>query len=164
MNSILAPDTHNFDGIDIALHHRLMAELNDTKFVETGNLVVVKGNYKATEEPITDPTGIECRVNKWHVDEFLDLTDYSESFIARLGIRFADALRAKLVATSIPGDFRAIISVSEPFEVSRSPGCTVRCHKRRPGNAWLREDLEGYKSEALAVIDWTNSIKRPQAS
>jgi len=155
MKCILGGDEENLNCYDVHLPQGLIDELKSIEFIETGDLVLVEGNYGFVAEHVPDPTGIECLANHWHIDDLIPTSEYSESHMAKLGIGFARELQHKLLATSFRGEFRAIVSVADLLDDSLQRGCTVRCHKLRPGNPWLHEDLEGYRSEALLVIDWT---------
>jgi hypothetical protein len=165
MKRILGGDIQTLASMTFELPQPLLLELDGAEFIEIGGLVVLKGSYKPTgavNDP--DPTGTECSINKWHIEDLLQTTSYSESFLAKAGIRFAQEIRTRLLATLIQGEFRVIVSVTDPLDDSLPLGCTVRCHKRRPENPWLREDLEGYENEALLVIDWINSVQNTQES
>jgi hypothetical protein len=154
MKHILGGGIQDLNDFSVELPEGLVAELKSIEFVELGDLVVVKGDHQPTVEHVLDPTGTECLTNHWHIDDLIPTSEYSESEMARLGIRFARELQNKLQGTLIPGQFRVIVSVTHLLDDPLQQTCTIRCHKLRLTNPWLSEDLEGYRSEAILVLDW----------
>jgi hypothetical protein len=156
MRKILAERLNNLGSITIDLPRSLEKELKEIHIQQYGDLVVVKESYRPAVAPESDPTAIECLINKWHIDGFMSAKSCSAKRISLVGIGLAQRLRAKIEDTLIRGDFRLIVSVSKSLDPPPEYTCTVRFHKLRPGNPWLREDFENYTDEALLVIDWGN--------
>jgi hypothetical protein len=101
-----------------------------------------------------DDTGIEAALNEIDIDHFLGGgSDYQE--IVRLGLDFGFLLRKELLSSGIAGPFRVIVS-ARPADLELNVGsqCTVRVHRRRNGQVWLDDDLEKYREEAVAVLDF----------
>jgi hypothetical protein len=136
------------------LTRKMTKEFAKTRFVERDGLAVMKGGYKSTKNVVDDPTGVECLLNKWHVEDFLETSDPSEFDLATLGWSFTKRLKEIIDLASLTGDLRLIMSVSQSLDTPPVYTCTVHFHKVRPNNPWLDEDLENYKDEAIAVIDW----------
>ena len=86
-----------------------------------------------------DRTGYECFVNHFHVSY-----DGTRAALLRLIVRIAGIRRA-LAEYAPDRSFLVALSIAEGE-------CTVRFHECRPGEAWLADDLEGYKDEAVAAI------------
>ncbi len=100
-----------------------------------------------------DETGIEAALSEINIERFLGKsTDRSE--LSRLGLDFGFFLGKELMRSGFAGPFRVIVS-TQPADPSLSVGdtCTVRFHRMRAGQDWLDDDLENYKSEAIAVLD-----------
>lgn len=103
---------------------------------------------------IEDQTGFECSLSKVHVDSFV-AKETSLSELARLGLDFAWHLRKGLNESKMKGPLRVIVSArAADSESSVGAGCTVRFHRVRAGQVWLSDDLEAYKEEAIAVLDF----------
>ena len=89
----------------------------------------------------------------FHVDDLVEPQELARTGLppltARLGygLRFAEAIRERLVSRFPEQSFRIIVSIDEPGDV------TVRFHRVRPNQSWLADDLESYGSEAVGVFD-----------
>lgn len=94
-----------------------------------------------------DRTGLECYVNKIHLEDFLEEgTTLDGPSLARLAVR-CSRLLASHPRKKFPGrPFRIIVSVDGRV-------CTLRFHKIRPGELWL-QDLH-LVEEALLVVDFS---------
>lgn len=79
-----------------------------------------------------DLTGVECFVNHLHFQS-----------LAR-ALTTAEKIRRTL-EESFSGAFQIIVA-------GRSGDFTVRFHKKRAGESWLSEDLEGYEEEAVLLL------------
>ena len=85
------------------------------------------------EQAGMDRTGYEAFINHIHTRPFSQAWEYAQRLTQRLKRQ--------------PGRFAIIIS----FDGTEA---TVRFHRRRRGEpAWLDENLEGYKAEAVAEVD-----------
>jgi hypothetical protein len=103
--------------------------------------------------PTDDPTGTECQMNRWHIEDLVPPSYKTPRGLAEAGIAFAMSLLGKAKASGPGTPLRAIISVQEKTDDIPYQGCTVRLHTLRPNNPWLADDLDGYRTEALLVID-----------
>jgi hypothetical protein len=103
-----------------------------------------KQHVKISDLP--DKTGFECFINHVH----LPFDGTTETLISCL--EYAATLQDALMLLTQDRQFRVIVSLSEDDEFPKS-ACTVRFHQIRPGENWIVEDLEGYKSEAILVFD-----------
>ena len=136
-----------------------LASIASGGFEETDGCVVLKSVLvvAATRrflEETDQETGIEAALNEINVERFLAKpTDRSE--LARLGLDFGFLLGKELTRSGIAGPFRVIVS-TQPADPSLSVGdtCTVRFHRMREGQVWLEDDMESYKLEAVAVLDF----------
>jgi hypothetical protein len=75
--------------------------------------------------------------------------------LARTGCDFAWILRRELLKSNTQGPFRIIVSAqSADRELNVGPTCAVCFHRIRAYQTGLADDLEGYKLEAIAVLDF----------
>jgi hypothetical protein len=92
-----------------------------------------------------DRTGLECFVNKIHIEEKEPVTLQEQGYI------FVDTLRQLLEPRGV---FNIIMGLSYS-DFDGKPDiltCNVRFHKVRAGESWLRDDLETYKDDGLLVL------------
>lgn len=116
-------------------------------------------NTRPRANNVDDETGFECNMSKVHLDAFVD-ENVPLSELARIGCAYAMYLRQAILRSQVSGDFRIIVDTQLPdanFRVGNV--CSVRFHKTRPGQAWLVDDLESYKENAL----WVLEFKKPAA-
>lgn len=101
----------------------------------------------ATLRQFPDRTGYEAFINHLHVADVLE--EGAEESAARVlsqAIAFARAIEA-LVAPH--GAFEIVVGVDK-----ESPSdCHVRFYRRRPGETWVAQDLEGYEGEGILVLE-----------
>jgi hypothetical protein len=103
---------------------------------------------------LDDETSLECSLSKVHLDAFVDAA-IPLSELARIGCAYAMYLRKALLSSPVSGTFRVIVAAQLPDpELEVGNVCTVRFHKVRSGQAWLVDDIESYKTEALWVLDF----------
>jgi hypothetical protein len=102
---------------------------------------LAKRASSASGSDFPDLTGYECFVNHVHIDDYVE--DADERTLALVGVAFARRVCELLSARS--GDFNVIVGTDEL-------SCSVRFHQVRAGEAWLSNDLESYKEEAIAVL------------
>jgi hypothetical protein len=102
-----------------------------------------KKHVQITDFP--DKTGFECSANHVH----LPFVGTNESLISCL--EYAATLQEALSPFTQDRRFRVIVALPEDDD------CTVRFHQIRPGENWIADDLEGYKSEAILVFDVPSS-------
>jgi hypothetical protein len=108
---------------------------------------LAKRASNASRSDFPDLTGYECFVNHVHIDDYVE--DADPQTLAAMGVTFARRLCELLSERS--GDFNVIVGSDEL-------SCSVRFHLVRAGEAWLSDDLESYRDEAIAVL-----TARPQA-
>lgn len=107
-----------------------------------------------------DLTGRECLANKLHLSYHLpvstgvpddgselDVDEGDQRLMLRQGILLGFAVCELAGKLPEPVPVRSIVSVS------RSSG-TFRFHQVRPGEHWLAEDLDDYKDERIAAVDF----------
>jgi hypothetical protein len=101
-----------------------------------------------------DKTGTEAALSDINIERFL-AKSIDRSELSRLGLDFGFFLGKELMRSGFAGPFRVIVS-TQPADLSQSidDTCTVRFHRLRAGEDWLNNDLESYKSEAIAVLDF----------
>ena len=103
-----------------------------------------------------DRTDYETSGNHIHTMDLL-MDDHNDIFQLMTGMIVADHWRYKLKSTFPSVKFRIIVS----YSVVNMPGdereiihdCVVRFHAVRDGENYLSENLEGYKMEAVGIIE-----------
>jgi hypothetical protein len=100
-----------------------------------------------------DKTDFECLINHVH----LPFDGTNETLISCL--EHAATLQEALIPLAADRKFRVIVSVSEDDEFPKS-ACVVRFHQIRPGENWMAENLEEFKSEAILTFDVPSSSER----
>ena len=104
-------------------------------------------------EQFEDLTGYECAVNHFHPDFYLDPPDHENTeLVLKNGVAFVHALARKLRG-SFPGvPFRIILDYSDETN-DWLMSCTIRFHKVRPAEEWIKlDDLDGYKTGAILIV------------
>ncbi len=91
-----------------------------------------------------DETGYECFLNHLHIQDYLKNSSYISARLEQ-GFAFILCLASLLMNRYPSATFKIILSCSDD-------DCSVRFHKVRPNQTWVRDDLETYESEALAVL------------
>lgn len=124
-----------------------VAEVSQTQvpqMVMANGSVLLADQYRLsiTTSPnqFPDRTGYECFVNHVHLP-----FDGTRAAMLQLMGRI-EGLRKSLRAYAPDRNFQITLSIAN------GEG-TIRFHERRPGEAWLADDLEGYTQEAVAAID-----------
>ena len=122
-----------------------LSDLLSAGFVDQGGCVFfaqfAKRTSGANRSDFPDLTGYECFVNHVHIDDYVE--DADAQTLAALGVTFARRLCELLSARS--DEFNIIVGSDEL-------SCSVRFHRLRAGEAWLSDDLESYRDEAIAVL------------
>lgn len=131
-----------------------LVRMADAGIVEHAGCYFLKAYYRprytATPEQLADRTGLECFVNKVHIDA------YAETSWLPIAVNFALRILERLKSEHPQAAFCFIVSLSDNTTCPDSiPSCTTRFHCIRPGESWAEEDLEGYKLEALLTITGT---------
>jgi hypothetical protein len=118
--------------------------------VELNGCVVPASNPEVTW--VDDETGTECFWTKFHLEDFV--LEPSIEKIARMALGFVWPLRAGIKASRLSGTFRMIASTELPSSAEEKPRCTIRFHRLRAQQAWLGDDLELYRTEAILACDF----------
>lgn len=137
----------------LAAFPKLADLVGEIQFLQDRGMVRVRDSYSANDQPVDDPTGIECLNNRWHIEDLVPDDYQTPRGLAEAGIAFAIALLEKAKPAVMNDVLRAIVSVQEKSDDNPFQSCTVRLHILRPENPWLADDLDGYREEALLVID-----------
>jgi hypothetical protein len=144
----------------------LVADLRDG-FKEVDGCVVpysfqdssIWSETRPRTDNINDETGFECGLSKIHLDDVGSSISLAE--LARIGCAYAMYLRRALLVSPVSGQFRIIVDVQRSdAELQVGNVCVVRFHKIRQGQAWLADDLESYKENALWVFDFEKAAAR----
>ena len=99
-------------------------------------------------ERFPDRTGCEMSVNHIHIEDMLGTERQWEPLeVFAQGYAYARHLAQLLEAR---GHFKVIFSFREDAD---DIGGTVGFHRARPGEAWLAADLEGYREEAVLLLE-----------
>jgi hypothetical protein len=102
-----------------------------------------------------DETSVECSIHEVSIDAYFN-RDVDLKELARTGCDFAWLVRRELLRSNVQGPIRIIVSAQAPdVQLRVGPTCTVRFHRLRNGQAWLANDLEGYRLEAIAAFDFS---------
>lgn len=131
-----------------ALPEKLLALLN-AGFVEEEQCVflsLLKKRAQVQRLDFPDLTGYECFVNHIHVEDYLENGGLPPLEMLGRGIALARELKGRLSRLHGTEHFRIIIA-------SDGPSCTVRFHTVRLDEEWVAKDLNGYKEEAIAVME-----------
>ena len=123
-----------------------------TPLTEINGCVVPALNPSVTW--VEDETGTECFWSHFQLEDFLPETTPSEE-LARTALDFVWPLRKAILAAHLSGSFRMIAAIEFPGLAKAKPSCVVRFHRLRSGQAWIAENLEAYKHEAIMVCDFT---------
>jgi hypothetical protein len=105
---------------------------------------------------VDDETGTECFWSKFHLEDFIP-ADTSLEEVARTALDFVWPLRSAIASSRLSGSFRMIASIEPPNLARTKFSCTIRFHRLRSEQAWVAENLESYKHEAVMVCDFTVS-------
>jgi hypothetical protein len=89
--------------------------------------------HKISGKQQDDATGLECLLNRIHIDDFVDESTPIKVMI-QIAICYALKLKDALLSSTLDGPFRIIISGDSPGH-----SCTVRFHRLRPHQAWLAD-------------------------
>ncbi len=98
-----------------------------------------------------DRTGLECFVNKVHIEE------QSPINIQEQGLLFVSAIRELLEPH---GHFNIMMEVSNS-DIEGKPNiltCNVRFHKIRTGEQWLKDDLDAYRDEGILLLTTGSAV------
>jgi hypothetical protein len=132
---------------EMELVPRLAAILADG-FLELGDCLVLaheEGSVEAARiESYPDATKFEAFINHLHLDDELELPAGDPLVLKQAG-RYAAEL-AELLQGEYPDEAFVIL-------IALGDSCVVRFHKRRSGESWIADDLEGYEYEAVMVVD-----------
>jgi len=127
---------------------------NETNGCVVSRLIAGADAAQRTLDSADDETGIEAALSEVNIERFLDeRIELSE--LSRLGLDFGFLLRKELTRSGLEGPFRVIVSAqSADPSLNMGGTCTVRFHRQREGQVWLDDDLENYRGEAVAVLDF----------
>jgi hypothetical protein len=162
MRALLGADAVAPERVSSPCPSTLMSELRDG-FKELDGCVVPEnfegGSVWSAARPRLnnqdDETGFECSLSKVHIEDFAG-KDLPLADLTRFGIAYALRLRDALLRLSVSGLLRIVVDSQLPSSECdvKSSICIVRFHKLRAGQAWLADDLEGYKLNAVLVIEF----------
>jgi len=113
-----------------------LSRILNSGFVEENGCVFLASeahNSADTRHGELDDTGLECFVNHLHVKSLAEAVQFARRLESALTERFTDS-------------FAVVVSFD-------GRDATVRFHKRRAGEAWVNDNLEGYLDEGIAVFD-----------
>lgn len=107
----------------------------------------VQSSQPTQHQHFPDRTGYEAFINHLHIADILEAgAEESTARILSQAVAFARGLEA-LVAPHGPFEIVVAIDKESPSD------CNVRFYRRRPGETWIADDLEGYKEEGILVLD-----------
>ena len=132
-----------------ALPQKLIALLNEG-FSEEGDCVFLtrlKKQAQVQRLDFPDRTAYECFVNHVHVEDYLENGGLPVLELLGRGIALAREISARLSHLHGTKCFRIIITTDG------SLSCTVRFHLVRPDEDWARKSSNGFKEEAVAIME-----------
>lgn len=68
---------------------------------------------------------------------------------AEAGVTSLNLIRQEIIKYSASVPVQLVLAVG----FHEIPSCTIRFYRRRAGEIWLTDDLEGYQTEAILVED-----------
>ncbi len=102
-----------------------------------------------------DRTGYEAFVNHIHVADALGGAGESSPGVA-LGQAMALGLALEALVAA-HGSFQIVVAA----DTDSPTDCSVRFYKRRSGEVWIEDDLEGYAHEGILVIETPELARAP---
>ena len=96
-------------------------------------------------EDFPDKTGYECFVNKFHVEDYLAKSVFSQQDLLKHAMAFAYKLEGTLLAKYSDISFELVISIQKL-------SCVAYLHIIRENEAWVAQDIESYRSEGVLVM------------
>ena len=132
-----------------ALPQKLVALLSEG-FVEEDECVFLAKLKKKSEVQrldFPDRTGYECFVNHVHVEDYLENGGLPPLELLGRGMAFAHELADRLRALHGMKLFRIIVASDG------GATCTVRFHTVRHEEEWVGKNLNGFREEAIAIME-----------
>ena len=132
-----------------ALPQKLERLLNEG-FTEEDDCVFfaqIKREAQVQKLDFPDRTAYECFVNHLHVEDYLENGGLPPLELLGRGIAFASELADRLHRLHGSRHFRVIVASDG------GATCTVRFHTIRREEQWAGKDLNGFKEEAVAVLE-----------
>lgn len=123
-------------------------------FVEEDECVFLTALKQAAQVKrldFSDRTAYECFVNHIHVEDYLENGGLPPIELLGRGLALAREIADRLARLHGTKRFHIIIS-------STGPTCGIRFHTVRPDESWVAKNLNGYKEEAVAVLDTQESL------
>ena len=118
-------------------------EERDGMFIQKTAPAEISSRMRAN---LQDRTGLECFINHIHIEDYLDDNEKRTSAgILLQGLTYAISLRQKLRGTHSGASFNIILTQS-------AESCSVRFHKIRENESWLRNDIEDYTDEGVCLL------------
>jgi hypothetical protein len=131
-----------------ALPHKLIQLLDEGFVEEDGCVFLARLRQEAPVQRLdfANLTAYECFVNHVHLEDFLENGGLPPLELLGRGIAFARELLQRLSCLHGTKEFRAIVA-------SDGHTSTVRFHTIRPDEQWVSKSFEGFREEALAILE-----------
>lgn len=132
-----------------ALPQRLLALLNEG-FTDEEDCVFfarLKRESQVQKLDFPDRTAYECFVNHVHVEDYLENGGLPPLELLGRGLAFASELADRLHRLHGAKHFRIIVASDG------GASCTVRFHTLRHEEEWVGKNLNGFKEEAIAILE-----------
>jgi len=71
MRRLLRRNPDEIASLDYPIPSPLLGELQSGEFRDFEGVVALEGSYEPTGKVQDDPTGLECILNKWHIEDYL---------------------------------------------------------------------------------------------
>jgi hypothetical protein len=141
------------NGLDLEVPtqlHPVLEKLLEPGFVRLNDSILLRALTQearaVSPTDFPDETGYESFVNHIHVEDYIPHENQSASSLMANSVSLASTLR-KMLRQSFPDQaFEVIVSFQDNHY-------TVRFHKCRKGQQWLRDNLDDYHEEALMVVE-----------
>ena len=106
----------------------------------------LKAGTAGQRQHFPDRTGYEAFVNHIHIEDELDSELCSAEVLLGQALALGHAMGGLAAAH---GAFKIVVASNLD-----APGdCNVRLFKARPGETWIRDDLEGYSHDGILVLE-----------
>ena len=100
-------------------------------------------------KPCMDLTGVECFFNKIHIEDFSgEETVNNHNINISHGLKFINCMSLAIKKIFPDDPIRFILSE----KAGEFPSVVFRFHRKRSGESWISEDIEGYDN-GLYILD-----------
>ena len=137
-----------------ALPEKLVALLNEGFVVEEDFLFFSRLKKESGVQGLDFPdcTSFECFINHVHIEDYLENGGLPPLELLGRGMAFASELAGRLRQLHGTKHLRIIVASDG------GASCTVRFHTIRHEEEWVGKNLNGFKEEAVAILETQESL------